>query len=182
VTTLFTIRNNKASVIADSIKDVYRDLLSANDKALESFNQSKNQNRGGRAIIYDFGEHEDNGKLNQGRFKGYLSMGVDDSTNTLLISCPQSLMDNISQIIQRLDKAAIPAQQAVQVLQIDRSIDPASLQKKLSELLKPGGAKPETPGQQPGAEKGPGQRRGGRGGQNRSGGQEAPEGGGGGGE
>jgi type II secretory pathway component GspD/PulD (secretin) len=173
LTKLFHIHNSKASVIAEQIKEVYKDLLSANDKALESYNQSKNQSHGGRGttFVYDLGEHEDNGKMNQQRFKGYLSMGADDSTNTLLVSCPQSLMENITQIVANLDTAAVPAQQAVQVLQIDRSIDATTLQKKLAELLKPGSTKAETPAaEQPGAEKKPqNQHRGGRNHQNQGG-------------
>ena len=71
-------------------------------------------------------------------------MGIDDTTNTLLISCAtQNMLVNIRQIVEKLDTAAVPAAQTFQVLQIDRAIDAAALQKKLSEMLKKPTTKPE---------------------------------------
>jgi hypothetical protein len=118
-------------------------------------------------VTYDFGEKDDDGKMSQSRFNGAVSLGVDDTTNTLLVSCAnQTLMINISEIIERLDKAAVQAAQSFQVLQINRSIDVNALQKKLAEMLKKTGAVPEA-GQQPnqGPQQNQGQRRG-RGGRN----------------
>ena len=168
VTQIFHIQHSKASVIADVIKDTYRDLLSTKDKALESYNQTKAQGKsGGRGYIsYDFGEKEDDGKMSKSRFSGALSMGIDDTTNTLLVSCAtQNMMLNIQQIIERLDKAAVPAAQSLTVLQINRSIDANNLTKKLGDLLKKPTAT-QTPGQQPGQNQPQQQqgRRGGRGG------------------
>ncbi len=150
LTQMFHIQHSKASVIADVIKDMYRDLLSNKDKAMESFNQTKAQGRGGRGYIsYDFGEKEDDGKMSQARFNGALSLGVDDTTNTLLVSCAnQTLMINVTEIIETLDKAAVQAAQSFQVLQINRSIDVNALQKKLAEMLKKTAPGPEA-GQQP---------------------------------
>jgi len=173
----FLIKHNKATVVNDQIKEVFKDLLSANDKALESYNQTKNQSRGGRgfATIFDFGDKEDDGKLNQGRFKGYLSLAADDATNTLLVSCPAVLMPVIEQTILYLDQAAVPAVQSFQVLKIDRGIDANSLQKKLTEMLKPAAPKGEVKGGEQPQPPGQGQRRGGRG--NRQGGGGGNEGG-----
>jgi type II secretory pathway component GspD/PulD (secretin) len=167
LTQMFHIQHSKASIIADVIKDMYRDLLSTKDKAMESFNQTKNQGKGGRGYIsYDFGEKEDDGKMSQARFSGAVSMGVDDTTNTLLVSCAnQTLMINISEIIERLDKAAVQAAQSFQVLQINRSIDANALQKKLAEMLKKTGPVPEA-GQQPNQGQQKQNQRRGRGGRN----------------
>jgi hypothetical protein len=177
VTQLFYIKHSRASVIAEVIKDVYRDLLSTKDKALESYNQTKNQGRGGQRgyISYDFGEHEDDGKMSQQRFSGALSMGIDDTTNTLLVSCAtQNMMLNIKQIVEKLDTAAVPAAQTFQVLQINRSIDAAALQKKLAEMLKKPTTKPEQT-QQPGQGQQQQQQRRGRGGQNHESGENSNE-------
>jgi hypothetical protein len=167
VTQVFSIKHSRASVIAEVLKDVYRDLLSNKDKAMESYNQSKSQGKGQRGYIsYDFGEHDDDGKMSQGRFSGSLSLGIDDSTNTLLVSCAsQNMMLNIQQIVTTLDSAAVPAAQTFQVLQINRSIDAAALQKKLAEMLKKPNAVPEH-AQQPAQGQQQQQRRG-RNGQNR---------------
>jgi type II secretory pathway component GspD/PulD (secretin) len=178
VTQIFYVRHSKASVIAEVIKDTYRDLLSNKDKALESYNQTKAQGRGGQRgmISYDFGEHDDDGKMSQSRFNGALSMGVDDTTNTLVISCAtQNMMLNVQQLVEKLDTAAVPAAQSFQVLQINRSIDANALQKKLMEMLKkPAAATTQTlEGGQGGPQQQQQQRRGGggRGGQMHGGGE-----------
>lgn len=172
VTQIFYIKHSRASIIAEVIKDTYRDLLSTKDKALESYNQTKAQGRGGQRgyISYDFGDHEDDGKLGQGRFSGALSIGVDDTTNSLVISCAtQNIMQIIKQLVESLDTAAVQAAQTFQVLQINRSIDVSTLQKKLAELLKKPTVQPQQQ-QQPGQGQQQQQQRRGRGGQNHEGG------------
>ncbi len=183
ITQIFQIKHNKASVVTDMIKELYKDLLSANDKALESFNQTKNQGgRGGRfATILNFGDNEDNGKLNQGRFKGYLSLASNDSTNTVMVSCPAVLMPNIEQIVSNLDQAAVPVVQSFQVMKIDRGIDAAVLQKKLSDMLKPTTTGAEVKPTGTGPQQPQGQRRGGGNGGGGRGGRGGGDGNGGGG-
>jgi Bacterial type II/III secretion system short domain len=186
ITKFFQIKHNKASIITEMIKETYKDLLSANDKALESYNQSKNQGggRGGRfTTILDFGDHEDDGKMSQGRFKGYLSLAANDTTNSILVSCPTTLMMNIEQTIEKLDQAAIPAATSFQVLKIDRGIDADGLQKKLMDILKPAAPTTEVKtGEQGNQPPGPGQGGGRRGGGGGNGGGGGRRGGGGGGE
>jgi type II secretory pathway component GspD/PulD (secretin) len=146
----FPIKHSRASVIAEVIKDVYRDLLSANDKALESFNESKNKGRKTEYYGGWGGDREDDGKINQGKFKGLLSVGVDETSNTLIVSCPENLMQSVRQIVLYLDTAALPVAQTMQVLRIDRAIDAASLQKKLADMLKKQTPQKEQQPQQPG--------------------------------
>ena len=143
--------------------------MSTKDKALESYNQTKAQGKsGGRGYIsYDFGEHDDDGKLSNSRFSGAVSMGVDDTTNSLVVSCATpNLMLNIQGVIKELDKAAIPAAQSFTVLQINRSLDAAALTKKLGDMLKKPTVPQQGAGQQPGQNQPQQQqgRRGGRGG------------------
>jgi type II secretory pathway component GspD/PulD (secretin) len=167
MTKIFPIAHSRASVIAETLKDVYRDLLSANDKALESSSQDRNASRGQRVSFVDTSENE--GRINQVRFKGQLSLGVDETSNRLLVSCPESLMHNVEKIVHELDHGAVPAEQSFQVLRIDRSIDAAVVQKKLMDLLKKPTLKTEQPqqsgqlpDQQPQQQQ-PQRRRGGRG-------------------
>ena len=139
---IFMIKHSKASLIADTIKDVYRDLLSSNDKALDGGNQSASSGRGGPRY-FDGGE--DQTRINQSRFKGQLSIGVDETSNRLLVSCPESLMKNVEAIVEELDRAAAPIEQTFQVMRIDRSIDADSLQKRLAEMLKSPSSRIESP-------------------------------------
>lgn len=152
-TKVFTLKYAKAKVVSDAIKDVYRDLLSANDKALESPQQGKdNKQRTTIERTYIFGgESESDGKKPEARarFKGLLSIGVDDISNTVIVSATEALLENIGKTIDELEIAALPTVPTLQVLKIDpRTVDTDELQKRLSKLLKK--PEPKQPRQQPG--------------------------------
>lgn len=69
------------------------------------------------------------------KFKGLLSIGVDELSNTLVVSATESLLQNVGQMIESLDNAARPTVPSMQVLQV-RGIPLDELQKKLDKLLK----------------------------------------------
>ncbi len=95
----------KAKIVEEAIKGVYRDLLSANDKALAD---SSNRRQTERTVIYDWGGGGDGDKGEQKvpKFKGLLSIGVDETSNSLVVSAPAFLFDHVSKMIQELDDAA----------------------------------------------------------------------------
>jgi hypothetical protein len=79
------------------------------------------------------------------KFKGLLSIGVDELSNTLVVSASESLLDNVSLTIEALDEAARPMINRMQVLKVDRNIDVGDLQKRLKNLM----PKPPQPPKQP---------------------------------
>ncbi len=107
VSTVFPIRYSKASIIAAAIKDVYRDLLSSNDKALQSNNPEK-KNRESREQTFIFGSSSSGEpERTQVTFKGKLSIGIDEVSNTLLVSTEgENLMKIVGEMINSLDRAA----------------------------------------------------------------------------
>jgi hypothetical protein len=153
-TQLFTLKYSKATTIAEAIKDVYRDLLSANDKAYQ------NNQQGGKdgqqkppernyTFIYGNSDGDDKSKQQETpvKFKGLISLGVDDISNTIIVSAPESLLENIAELIDRLDQAARPTN-SVQVVKVDGKVNSAELQKRLTKLFnKP---KPQQPQPRPG--------------------------------
>jgi type II secretory pathway component GspD/PulD (secretin) len=144
-TKIFQLKYTQATVIAEAIKDVYRDLLSENDKALQQNQRGDEKERPvGRGVTYIYGgSGGEDGEASQEqriKFKGQLSIGVDSVSNTLIVSAGGGLLDNVAQI----DEAAKP-NSAVQVIQIDSRVNPRLLQQKLHKLF---GPKP--PQQQPG--------------------------------
>jgi type II secretory pathway component GspD/PulD (secretin) len=153
VTQIFAIQYSRAEVIAEAVKDVYRDLLSANDKALSQQQQQQNQKPPGETYITNIGfgeESEQRERRTQVTFKGKLSIGVDTMTNTLLISTEgEALMRNIQEMVLRLDDAAKPRTK-VEVLHVG-GLAGSGLQKALSQVFgeqtsQPNG-KPGQPGQ-----------------------------------
>lgn len=131
VTKIFKLENSKAEIVAQAVKDVFRDLLSANDKALEKKEGEKQQSQ-----VYSYFGAGGSGDDDDApiRFKGLLSIGVDGLSNTLVISSTASLMDIISELILSLDEAAEKSS-AVRVLKVDSSVDLKMIQERLNKSL-----------------------------------------------
>jgi type II secretory pathway component GspD/PulD (secretin) len=110
-TEIVHLKYSKAKAVADTVKDVYRDLLSANDKALAG-----NQRDTGRNFFFSY---NDNDKTEQKmpKFKGLLSIGVDEISNSLMVSAPAYLFEHVTRMIKQLDEAASP-DYSVQYIQV----------------------------------------------------------------
>ncbi|GAB5441391.1 MAG: secretin N-terminal domain-containing protein [Fuerstiella sp.] len=129
VTKIFKLQNSRAEDVAQAIKDVFRDLLSANDKALEKDGE-KTQTR----VYSYFGDDTEGDEDSPIRFKGLLSIGMDKNSDTLVVSSIASLMDTVSELVIELDKAA-ETSSSVQVIKVDPSVDLSLLQEKLNKAL-----------------------------------------------
>lgn len=149
VTTIFRLENARATSVAAAIKDVFRDLLSSNDKALEKDDKGQQRQGSGGLVTFLPGTGAKDGADEEEpiRFKGLLSIGIDESSNTLIVSSAGTLMTTIGEMIDALDEAA-DSSSVVQVVKVDRSVDLALIQERLRELMKP--SQPQQPGQQPG--------------------------------
>lgn len=136
---VFRLEYSDAKVIADTVKAVYRDLLSANDPALQSPNQSREPSSVDKGITYVYnrgpqGDGDDPEPQTPIRFKGLLSVGVDEISNSVVVSAAEGLMDDIGQLIEALDEAARP-QTKVQVLQLSPGLDVATLKERLNDAF-----------------------------------------------
>lgn len=134
-TELVQIRYSKAKIIADAVKDVYRDLLSANDPALQNPNGKDNKQKTTERYYFDYGGEEDKKPDTPMKFKGLLSIGVDELSNTLVVSAADGLVENVIETIEALDEAAKPNVNRMRVLKVDRYIDANELQKRLKSLV-----------------------------------------------
>ena len=140
-TETFTLKYAKATVVAEAIKDVYRDLLSSNDKAYQNQKGKDGQKPPEKnyTFVYGGGGGDDKGGKTQEtpvKFKGLLSLGVDEVSNTIIISAPEGMLENVAELIERLEKAARPTN-TVQVVQINnRQVNSAELQKRLAKIFK----------------------------------------------
>ncbi|MCX7428348.1 MAG: hypothetical protein NTW96_22300 [Planctomycetia bacterium] len=140
-TATIPIRYSKARVIAEAVKEVYRDLLSSTDKA---FAEKKDQQRPESRYTYIYGgEGEDKQTEQVPRFKGLLSIGVDEHSNTLIVSAPACLFTQVTEMIQKLDEAAKPVGD-VRVVKVGNGVSAERLQQALSGISQEGtsGARP----------------------------------------
>ena len=152
-TKMFQIQHSKATMIAATLKEVYRDLLSSSDRALRKHNASSAKSGSGyeHTVIYAGSGDEQSAPKSGVHFKGALSIGVEELSNTLIVSAGQNLLENIELLIGQLDQAAQQMQSAFQVVRVSRFTNTDRLQKSLNELVgskarnkpkKPGGLKP----------------------------------------
>ncbi|MGZ0171977.1 MAG: secretin N-terminal domain-containing protein [Planctomycetales bacterium] len=138
-TQIFKIQYSKAKVIAAALKEVYRDLLSENDKALQEGKGNKKEDRPSeRGYTYIYGSGGDEGEDQEEpiKFKGLLSIGVDETANILIISATEGLLNNVSEIIDQLDMAAQP-NSSYKVVPVNSRVNLRELQKKLHNMLAP---------------------------------------------
>jgi type II secretory pathway component GspD/PulD (secretin) len=146
-TEVFSVRYSKASIIAETVKDVYRDLLSSNDKALANAQQRGAAPERSYTYIYDASATEERKTPS---FKGLLSLGVDDLSNTLIVSAPAYFIADVLKVIEALDKAAEPASETVEVLSLGDGVSAEHVQKTLIKILQQRAAgRPQGEGQRP---------------------------------
>jgi type II secretory pathway component GspD/PulD (secretin) len=160
VTKLFPIKYSQASVVAETVKDAYRDLLSDNDKALQqgrSGNQNQQRPYSGMTIMnMGFGDENTQSPRTSVRFKGKLSIGVDDVTNTLVVSTEgEALMAVVEGMITALDERAKPVSE-VRVLTLQSNTDGSRIQQALSKVLSQQGQATRAPSQAAGRPQRPG--------------------------
>jgi len=141
------LEHSKAKAVADAVKDVYRDLLSANDKALQGAKSSDRDSS--RTFIYDFSGGADGGKTEQKipKFKGQLSIGVDELSNSLAVSAPAYLFEQIHKLIMDLDQAA-GSTSTIKVVKLGQGLSGQQARDVLTEVLGQGvstGRKTQTP-------------------------------------
>ena len=130
---IFKLRYAKAATVADAVKDVYRDLLSPNDKALAGSPPTAAAQR--TVYYFDFyGSDDGQSQQKAPRFKGLLSIGVNELSNTLVVSSPVFLMKEITPLVESLDEMAKPAAETVEVLDLGGNVDVKQLQEKLNSI------------------------------------------------
>ena len=126
------VKYSKASIIAETVKEVYRDLLSSNDKALAN-NKEKNAPERSYTYVYDSSGSDTERKAPS--FKGLLSLGVDDLSNTLIVSAPAYFITDVLEVIESLDQAAEPTTETVEVISLGEGVSAPELQRTLMKLL-----------------------------------------------
>jgi type II secretory pathway component GspD/PulD (secretin) len=146
-TKLIRIKYSRAENIVNTIKEAYRDLLSANDKTFtegeDGGDEESKRSGGGSASGEGF---------NFSGLKGKLSLGPDTLTNSILVSVEgKELMEIIENVIDELDVAA-EDQGQVEVYKLSGGMNGASLKKALQAILgsKQQAPQKQNPNQQPG--------------------------------
>lgn len=126
-TQLVALKYAKAVEVSEIVKEVYRDLLSPNDKALQKNNpqqpqQQQQQQRDGGfySAMFSYLSEDTEKAQNIPRFKGMLSVGIDERSNSLAISAPQILLADVLEMVDKLDLAAKPTRPVVRIRKLSQ--------------------------------------------------------------
>lgn len=93
---IYRAQRKRATEIAEIIKDVYRDLLSSSDKVFA-----------GRETYQPFGYSRAFAATTRSpEYTGLLAVGVDDDANTLVLSAPAYLMEEVMRLVMTVDISA----------------------------------------------------------------------------
>jgi type II secretory pathway component GspD/PulD (secretin) len=128
------LRYSQAKTVGDTIKDVYRDLLSSNDKALAGQQEQRRE----RFIRFSFDDESSSQKAPT--FKGLLSIGTDEVSNTLILSAPAYLLDEVAKMAKELDEAAKPVAESVSVVKIGPGLSASQLEESINKVFGDGTA------------------------------------------
>jgi type II secretory pathway component GspD/PulD (secretin) len=105
---LYKVRSKDAVEISETVKEVYRDLLSSSDKAFEGGGERRSRSAG----YWGFAS----ARSTVPEYQGLLSVGVDLSSNSLVVSAPQYLMTEVKQLVLSLDQQ--PSGQAISIMRL----------------------------------------------------------------
>jgi type II secretory pathway component GspD/PulD (secretin) len=149
------VKYSKASAIADSIKQVYRDLLSSKDKEFDRGGDERQRGQSQeRVTVFRYGGSDSDGAGKRPTpmkvgFEGALSIGADDVSNMILVSVQEELYPSVVAMIKALDEEAAPTT-TVQVHRVTGSVTAEALQKAIDQAMSkpwPGGRPEQQAGQ-----------------------------------
>jgi len=137
---IFKLEYSQADSVAKTIKEVFRDLLSSKDKDFQQEQKGEKQGSGAASNyyrIYGSGMSNDKDKkpsMVKASFEGALSVGIDDISNTVIVSAQEEWMPSISAMIKYLDENAKP-QTAVATHEVSGRVNVEALKTALSGIL-----------------------------------------------
>jgi hypothetical protein len=127
----FTLDHANAEAVAGVLKEIYRDLLSANDRALAE--GRRNEQSDSQASYYAASAIA--ADATTPRFRGMLSVGIFPQTKTLVVSAPEFLQKEIAATIRELDQPT--ASTVTSVVSIDGGVNAAFIAEQLTRLMAP---------------------------------------------
>ena len=144
------VNYSKASIIAAALKEVYIDLLTTRNKEFDAGDGKRQTSGSSTSYLTDvrFGEKSVGGDDKPTRmglaFNGELSIGVDDISNNILISCQEELFDGVVSMIHKLDEESA-GDMSIVVQPLSGTYKGAELQKTMADTVgKPWlGSRPE---------------------------------------
>ena len=126
---MIPVFNTQAEEIAEIVKEVYQDRLLSGSGGRGGAPSPQQIYQAMRAMR-GRGGTQNNAEAEQDK----MSVGVDPRTNSLVVVAPDALFQEVKQLVEQLDQAALESSQTVRVVTLGRA-SPAAVQQALSSLL-----------------------------------------------
>jgi hypothetical protein len=125
---LIPVYYTSAQEVAETVREVFAPNLAAGrngqrQPSPEEFIRALRGGRGGR-----------DSSSRRSQEQQLMTVGVDERSNSLVVSAPDALMRQVEQLVEQLDQAGVESEQVMQVISVRRA-DPAVVQQAISALV-----------------------------------------------
>ena len=138
---IFKLENARAAQVAATLKEVFRDLLSSKDKEFSKDPKGEDkpsQNNGYVRVYGGLGSNSNKEKKStkvRQSFAGALSVGIDEVSNTVIISAQEEWIETVTDMVEYLDTAADTHKDSVQFGQMAGALRGPNLQNALNAMM-----------------------------------------------
>ena len=130
---IILVRNTRASQVADVLRDVFADFLTTNNNN-NNGNRNNNRRSGRSRDMQSFfsrfsrggfggrGRSGRGGRGNSGSsgqsITNRMTLGVDETSNAIVVSAPQPLFEKVEDLVQQLDTIAMTERKSIRVVPV----------------------------------------------------------------
>ena len=134
VTRLVQVQHGQVRPIADTLRDVYRDLLSSADAASSSSTSGRRRKLLDPlySLLNSRGEQVGTPPV---KYRGQLAIGIDEYSSSIVISAPEELANSVAETVEALDQAALATRPRVQIYKMRKGVETSEVQRKLLQAL-----------------------------------------------
>lgn len=122
---VYRFQHRKAEEVASMVKEVYRDLLSLNDRVFITSTSTPGTRSGYNQNLAATASNPE--------YQGLLAVGVDNDANLLVVSAPRYLIDEVMELIESVDTPSDG--NSVQLLEFSGGTKDSATREALSRIL-----------------------------------------------
>ena len=122
---IILVRNTRASQVADVLRDVFAEYLTTNNNRGNNNNRSSGRSQGMQNFFSRFGGgrgRSRGGRGNSGSsgqtITNRMTLGVDETSNAIVVSAPQPLFEKVEDLVQQLDTIAMTERKSIRVVPV----------------------------------------------------------------
>lgn len=125
---IILVRNTRASQVADVLRDVFAEYLTTNNNRGNNNNRRSGRSQGMQSFFSRFGGRGGFGGRGRGgrgnsgssgqTITNRMTLGVDETSNAIVVSAPQPLFEKVEDLVQQLDTIAMTERKSIRVVPV----------------------------------------------------------------